>query len=226
MSSDPHRDGPVRRFGKPLEQASGAVILLHGRGGSAEDILSLAREFSLPQLVFLAPQAAGNSWYPNSFLAPIAQNEPWLTSALHKVETTVQMVNEAGISSERIVICGFSQGACLATEFVARHPKRYSGLIAFTGGLIGPPGADLTHKGDLAGMPAFFGSGDPDPHVPWQRVEQSARIFAEMGAAVTARRYANRSHTISGEEIDLAKNLIRDAFGTNAGDSDARVALP
>jgi len=225
MSSDPHRDSPVRQFGKPLREASGAVILLHGRGGSAEDILSLAREFSLPQLVFLAPQAAGNSWYPNSFLAPIAQNEPWLTSALHKVETTVQMVNEAGISSERIVIGGFSQGACLATEFVARHPKRYSGLIAFTGGLIGPLDADLTHTGDLAGTPAFFGSGDPDPHVPWQRVEQSGQILAEMGAAVTVRRYANRAHTISGEEIDFAKNLIRDAFGTNTGDSNVRVAL-
>lgn len=225
MSSDPHRDSPIRRFGKPLEQASGAVILLHGRGGSAEDILSLASEFYLPELVFLAPQAAGNSWYPNSFLAPIAQNEPWLTSALRKVETTLEMVNEAGISSERIVICGFSQGACVATEFVARNPKRYSALIAFTGGLIGPPGADLTHKGDLASTPALFGSGDPDPHVPWQRVEQSARILAEMGAAVTARRYANRAHTISGEEIDLAKKLIRDAFGTNAGEANARAAL-
>jgi phospholipase/carboxylesterase len=216
MNSHPHRDSPVRRLGKPLAEASAAVILLHGRGGSAEDILSLAREFSLPQLVFLAPQAAGNSWYPNSFLAPIAQNEPWLTSALHKVETTVQMANEAGIPSERIVIGGFSQGACLATEFVARHPKRYAGLIAFTGGLIGPPAADLTHPGDLARTPAFFGSGDPDPHVPWQRVEQSARILAEMGAAVIARRYANRAHTISSEEIELAKNLIRDAVGQDA----------
>jgi phospholipase/carboxylesterase len=225
MNSDPHGDGPIRRFGKPLKEASGAVILLHGRGGSAEDILSLANEFYLPQLVFLAPQAAGNSWYPNSFLAPVAQNEPWLTSSLRKVETTLKMVNEAGISSERIVIGGFSQGACLATEFVARRPERYAGLIAFTGGLIGPLGADLMHTGDLAGTPAFFGSGDPDPHVPWQRVQESAQILAEMGAAVTARRYANRAHAISGEEIDFAKRLIRDAFGTNAGNSEVRAAL-
>src|ERR1700722_3207482 len=133
-------------------------------------------------------------------------------SALHKVETTVQMVNEAGIPSERIVIGGFSQGACLATEFVAKHPKRYSGLIAFTGGLIGPPGADLTHTGDLAGTPAFLGSGNPDPHVPWQRVEQSARILTEMGAAVPSRRYENLPHTISPEEIDSAKMLIREAY--------------
>jgi phospholipase/carboxylesterase len=225
MNSDPHRDGPVRQFGRPLANASGAVILLHGRGGSAEDILTLANDLYLPQLIYLAPQAAGNSWYPNSFLAPIAQNEPWLTSALHKVETTVQMANDAGISADRIVIGGFSQGACLATEFAASHPRRYAGLIAFSGGLIGPPGADLTREGDLVGTPALFSSGDPDAHVPWQRVEQSARIFARMGAVVTSRRYANRPHAISGEEIDLAKGLLHDAYGPNVRHSDARVAL-
>lgn len=225
MSGDPHRDGAIRQFGKPLAKASGAVILLHGRGGSAEDILTLANDLYLPQLVYLAPQAAGNSWYPNSFLAPVAQNEPWLTSALRKVEATLQMANDAGISSDRIVIGGFSQGACLATEFVASHARRYAGLIAFTGGLIGPPGPDLTHEGDLAGTPALFCSGDPDAHVPWQRVEQSARIFAEMGAKVTTRRYANRPHTISIAEIDLAKRLIDSAYGANATDPDVRVAL-
>jgi len=212
MSIDPHRDGPVRQFGEPLADATGAVILLHGRGGSAEDILSLATDLYLPQIAYLAPQAAGNSWYPYSFLAPLTQNEPWLTSALRKVAATVQMANDAGISTERIVIGGFSQGACLATEFVASHPRRYGGLIAFTGGLIGPPGADLTHTGDLEGTPAFFGSGDPDPHVPWQRVEESARIVAGMGGAVTTRRYENRPHTISAEEIDFAKRLVHDAF--------------
>jgi predicted esterase len=185
------------------------VILLHGRGGSAEDILSLANDFNLPSLAYLAPQAAGNSWYPNSFLAPIAQNEPWLSSALRKVQTIIEMVNAQGISTDRIVVGGFSQGACLSTEFVATHPQRYAGLIAFTGGLIGPPGADLTHAGNLAGTPAFLGSGDPDPHVPWQRVEQSARILTEMGAAVTIRRYRNRPHTISAEEIDLARTFLK-----------------
>jgi predicted esterase len=135
------------------------------------------------------------------------------------------MANDAGISADRIVLAGFSQGACLATEFVARHPRRYAGLIAFTGGLIGPPGADLTHTGDLAGTPAFFGSGDPDPHVPWQRVEQSRRILAGMGAAVTSQRYPNRPHTISVEEIDIARNLILDAYGRNAKNLGARVAI-
>jgi len=199
----------IRQFGKPLNDAQAALILLHGRGGSAEDILSLAKDLYFPQVVYLAPQAPGNSWYPNSFLAPRAQNEPWLTEALRTVETTVQMANDAGIASDQIVIGGFSQGA---TEFVATHPRRYAGLIAFTGGLIGPPGADLSHAGDLAGSPAFFGSGDPDPHVPWQRVEQSAQILAAMGAAVTIRRYPNRAHTISAEEIDFANRLLRDAF--------------
>jgi predicted esterase len=225
MNNDPHKDTPVRRFGKSPGEAAGAVILLHGRGGSADDILSLARELYLPELAYLAPQAAGNSWYPNSFLAPVAQNEPWLASALRKVKTTLQIAIDAAISADRIVIAGFSQGACLATEFVAGNPRRYAGLIAFTGGLIGPPDADLAHKGDLAGTPAFLGSGDPDPHVPWQRVEQSARILAGMGAAVTSRRYTNRPHTISSEEIDIAKNLINDAYGKKAGHSGARAAI-
>lgn len=225
MNSDPHRGGPVRQFGMPLANASGAVILLHGRGGSAEDMLTLASDLFLPQLTYLAPQAVGNCWYPNSFLAPVALNEPWLASALRKVETTLQMANDAGISADRIVIGGFSQGACLATEFVASRPRRYGGLIAFSGGLIGPPGADLAHEGDLAGTPAFFSAGDPDPHVPWQRVEQSSRIFAEMGAAVTFRRYANRLHTISNEEIDLARRLLHDAYRVKIVHSDARTGL-
>lgn len=224
MNNDPHKDSPVRRFGKALPEASGAVILLHGRGASADDILLLAHDLYLPELAYLAPEAAGNSWYPNSFLAPVAQNEPWLASALRKVETTLQMANDAGISTDRIIVAGFSQGACLATEFVARHPQRYAGLLAFTGGLIGPPGADLAHTGDLAGTPVFFGSGDPDPHVPWQRVEKSASVFAEMGAAVTSRRYANRLHTISRDEIDVAQRLIREAYGTSSRDVAARVA--
>jgi phospholipase/carboxylesterase len=216
MRSDPHEGGSVRQFGSTLEDAAGAVILLHGRGGSAEDILSLANDFHLPQLVYLAPQAAGNSWYPNSFLAPLAQNEPWLTSALRKVDATVKMANDAGITSERIIIGGFSQGACLACEFVASRPRRYGGLIAFTGGLIGPLGSQLTHQGDLAGTPAFFGSSDPDPHVPWQRVAESARILTGMGGVVTIKRYENRPHSIFPEEIACAKQLLLEAFSASS----------
>jgi predicted esterase len=166
----------------------------------------------LPKLAYLAPQATNNTWYPYSFLAPIEQNEPWLTSALAKVEATVQAAKDAGVPADKIVLCGFSQGACLATEFVARHPQRYGGLIALTGGLIGPEGAELTHTGDLAGTPVFFGSGDPDPHVPWSRVKESARILTEMGASVTARRYEGRPHTITREELEFARRLLEDVF--------------
>jgi predicted esterase len=202
----------VLQFGEALEESVGAVILLHGRGGSAEDILGLAAAMFHPKVAYLAPQAAGHSWYPNSFLAPIAQNEPWLTSALGKVAATVQLAIDAGVATDRIVVCGFSQGACLSTEFVARHPARYAGLIAFTGGLIGPPGADLTHPGDLQRMPALFCSGDPDPHVPWARVEETAGILKERNASVTIRRYPGRAHTISSEEIELGRQLIQEAF--------------
>jgi phospholipase/carboxylesterase len=206
----------LRHFGKPLKEAAGAVILLHGRGGSAADILTLAVDLYLPQLAYLAPQAPGNTWYPNSFLAPIAQNEPWLSASLDTVAACVKTAEDAGITADRIVIGGFSQGACLSSEFVARNPRRYAGLLAFTGGLIGPPGADLSHEGDLQGTPALFATGDPDPHVPFQRVKESAEILAKMGATVTTKRYPNRPHTVSAEEIGLAKRLIEGAFSTLA----------
>jgi phospholipase/carboxylesterase len=212
MTNDPHRDAPVFHRGTALNEARGAVILLHGRGGSAEDILSLADTLYLPKLAYLAPEAAGNTWYPYSFLSPIEENEPWLSSALLKVKATVQAAIDAGVPAERIAIGGFSQGACLTTEFVARNPRRYAGVLAFTGGLVGPPDADMTHAGDLAGTPAFFGSGDPDPHVPWKRVQQSADVLRAMGAEVTARRYPGRPHTITAEELDFAKRLIDEAF--------------
>jgi phospholipase/carboxylesterase len=180
MVSDPHRDQPILTLGAGLAQATAAVILLHGRGASAEDILGLASE----------------------------KNEPWLSSALAKVGAIVQQAVAAGLSHDRIFVCGFSQGACLSSEFVARNPARYGGLIAFTGGLIGPPDADLHHKGDLAGMPALFSSGDPDPHVPWSRVLESAEQFTAMGAEVKTQRYPGRPHTVLPQEIKSARDLI------------------
>ena len=212
MTLDPHQYGTVHTFGAAPEVALGVVILLHGRGGSAEDILSLAREFELPQLAYFAPQAAGHSWYPNSFMATVASNQPWLCSALNKVESIVQMAQDAGIAADRVAVGGFSQGACLATEFVASHPKRYAALFALTGGLVGPPGSDLAHQGSLAGTPAFFGSGDPDPHVPWQRVRDSAQVLESMGAIVNVKRYPGRGHTVSSEELAITRELLRDAF--------------
>jgi phospholipase/carboxylesterase len=185
-----------------------AIILLHGRGGSAEDILGLREEFGVADALYLAPEAPGNTWYPYSFLAPIERNEPLLTRSLAKVGETVDTALQQGIARENIVIAGFSQGACLASEFVARNAVRYGGLIAFTGGLIGPPGTAFRYPGSLAGTPAFFGAGDPDPHVPWQRVQESADVLTKMGAEVTLKRYPGMPHTISREEIEEARALI------------------
>jgi phospholipase/carboxylesterase len=212
MTSDPHREQPVLTSGRKLSEAAGAVILIHGRGASAEDILGLGREFDHPELAYLAPEAAGNTWYPYSFLAPIQDNEPWLTSALHKVGKMVEDVVNAGIAREKIVIGGFSQGACLASEFVARSAGRFGGLIAFSGGLIGPPGSEFRYAGKLDGTPALFGSGDADAHVPWHRVEESASILAAMGADVLLKRYRGMPHSINGPEIEEARRLLAKVF--------------
>jgi phospholipase/carboxylesterase len=216
MSMDPHGNGAVLYAGAPLSGVALAVVLLHGRGGSAEDILGLASPFNLADVAYIAPQAAGHTWYPQSFLAPRQDNEPYLSSALAKVEAILRSIEQAGVQRNRIVIAGFSQGACLSTEFVASHPARYGGLIAFTGGLIGAPGT--LHFGDepdaksaLAGTPALFCSGDPDQHVPWKRVEESASILSAMGAVVTTRRYPGRPHTISAEELALGRSFLETA---------------
>ena len=216
MTSDPHGNQPVLAAGRKLAGAAGAVILVHGRGASAEDILDLGREFDHAELAYLAPQAAGNSWYPYSFLAPIEQNEPWLRSALNKLGKVVEDISNAGIGREKIVIAGFSQGACLASEFVARNPTRYGGLIAFSGGLIGPPGTEFHYAGKLGGTPAFFGGGDPDAHVPWQRVQESASVLSALGAEVLLRRYPRMGHTINREELDEARSLLVKAFSPAA----------
>ena len=208
MVSDPHRDEPVLTLGAKLAEATSAVILLHGRGASAEDILGLATGMYDERFAYLAPQAAGNAWYPYSFMAPIEKNEPWLSSALAKVATIVQQAEAAGVSRDRIFVCGFSQGGCLSSEFVARNPARYGGLIAFTGGLIGPPDANLHHDGNLERMPALFSSGDPDPHVPWSRVLESAEQLTAMGADVKTQRYPGRPHTVLPQEIKSARELI------------------
>jgi phospholipase/carboxylesterase len=215
VSSDPHGSGRVPNAGSAVSEASLAVVLLHGRGGSAEDILGLASAFDLPGIAYFAPQAAGHTWYPLSFMAPREANEPYLRSALAKVDAVVRSIEQAGLERNRIVVAGFSQGACLATEFVARHAARYGGLIAFTGGLIGAPGTlrsgpnHVTGAGaELAGTPALLSSGDPDPHVPWQRVEESAAILRAMGAAVTTKRYPGRTHTVTPAELDDARSLL------------------
>jgi glyoxalase family protein len=210
----PHVNGELYRAGAQLEHAKGVVILLHGRGGAARDILTLSRALAPANIpiAFLAPQAAGFAWYPNSFLADRELNQPELNAALARVQAAIDLALAAGIHLDRIVLAGFSQGACLASEFVATHPGRYAGLIAWTGGLIGPPGYDLAHDGDLAGTPALFASSDPDAWVPWPRVEESAKIFTSMGAQVTLRRFSGKPHSVSGEEIELGRKLIEQAF--------------
>jgi len=208
MKADPHGGQRVLTAGRKLAEAAGAVVLLHGRGASAEDILGLGRELGNEDLAFFAPQAAEHSWYPYSFLAPIQQNEPWLTSALNRLRSIIDDISNAGMERAKIVIAGFSQGACLATEFVARNPARYGGLLAFSGGLIGPPGTEFRYAGKLDGTPAFFGGVDPDAHVPWQRVQESAAVLAALGAEVIVKRYPRMPHAINQAELEQARNLI------------------
>ena len=211
MTNDPHGNSPVLHGGAPLSEAALAVVTLHGRGGSAREILNLGVAFDLARVAYLAPQAADHTWYPLSFMEPRSANEPYLSSALEKVAATVQSLTEAGFRSEQIVIAGFSQGACLATEFVTTHPARYGGLIAFTGGLIGAAGELVparSRTAGLEGMPALLASGDPDPHVPWTRVQESADTLRAMGADVLQKRYPGRPHTVTQDEIDLARELL------------------
>jgi len=198
----------VRTAGQSLATATNVLIMLHGRGGSAADILSLASALRVADFALLAPQAPQNSWYPNSFLAPLAQNEPWLSSALRTLHELVASLESQGIKKENIYFLGFSQGACLTLEFVARTATRYGGVVAFTGGLIGDKIYPERYAGDFGGTPVFIGTSDPDFHVPVERVRASTVLLTGLGAHVTERVYPNLGHTISPEEIALANSLI------------------
>jgi phospholipase/carboxylesterase len=171
--------------GTPLANAKGALVLLHGRGGTAQNIISLAGEFNLTDMAIIAPQATNNSWYPYSFMSPVADNQPALDSALTVIGEAVNDIVAAGIAPANIYFAGFSQGACLTLEYVARSAQQYGGAIAFTGGLIGRELETANYKGDFAGTPILISTGDPDPHVPVTRVEESATILKDLGANVT-----------------------------------------
>lgn len=199
---------PFLTAGQPLTTAAKVLILLHGRGGSAADILSLAPHLHVRDFALLAPPASQNTWYPNSFLAPPTQNEPWLTAALAAVARAVAAAEAAGINPANIYFLGFSQGACLTLEFVARHATRYGGVVAFTGGLIGDQLNPQHYAGDFAGTPIFIGSSDPDPHVPAARVRASTALLTRLGAQVTETIYPHMGHTISQQEIEAANTLI------------------
>jgi len=194
--------------GQPLDRASAAMVLIHGRGGTAEGILSLGAELPHPGFAFLAPQALGNSWYPLSFLAPIERNEPGLSSALSAVSAVLDRLAEAGIDHQQTILLGFSQGACLALEFAARNARRYGGVVGLSGGLIGPDGTPRDYPGSFAGTPIFLGCSDRDPHIPKERVIGSADVFQRLGAKVSARLYPNLGHTINQEELDITRRIM------------------
>jgi phospholipase/carboxylesterase len=185
-----------------------ALIMLHGRGGSAEDILSLAGDLQVKDYLLAAPQATNNSWYPNSFLAPPADNEPWLSSALDLVDKIVYGIVKQGIEKVNIYFLGFSQGACLCLEYVTRHAAGYGGIVAFTGGLIGDKINTDNYKGNFDDTPVFIGTSNPDFHVPVERVHATGKILRNMGADLTEKIYDNMGHTINSDEIKQVNTLI------------------
>jgi predicted esterase len=204
----PHVGQSILTAGPPPESAACTLVLVHGRGASAESILALAEALRIEGLAALAPQAAGQSWYPNSFLAPLSANQPYLDSALRRLESIVAGLLKRGVPGERIALLGFSQGACLTLEFTARHPRRYGAVMGLTGGLIGPPGTPRDYPGSLDGTSVFLGTSDPDPHVPFERVRETAAVLARMGAGVELRRYPGMPHTISEDELDACRALL------------------
>jgi predicted esterase len=206
--SHPHAGQPVAHAGVPLKEARLAAILLHGRGASVADILGLAREFSARDIAYIAPQAAGQTWYPHSFLAPAEKNEPWLASSLRVISDVIEEVGRQGIAADRVALMGFSQGACLALEFAARNARRYAVIAAFSGGLIGPPGTRRDYIGSLDGTPLFLGCSDADPHIPLERVHETASVFRRIGAVVDERIYPRMAHTVIADEIRAVDALL------------------
>jgi predicted esterase len=204
----PHQGGPVVTLGAALDEALGAVILLHGRGATAENILGLTQHFARPELAYLAPQATGNTWYPYSFLAPLEENEPGLSSALRVIGSLVADLAMQGIPAERVVLLGFSQGACLALEFAARNARRYGGVIGLSGGLIGPPGTPRDYNGSLDATPVLLGCGDMDSHIPLERVVETADVLRRLRGNVTQRTYHGMGHGIHEDELLFVKQLL------------------
>lgn len=198
----------VRTSGANLHVAKKALILLHGRGAPAEDILGLATHLDVKDFALFAPQATNYTWYPYSFLVPPPQNEPWLSSALSVVGEVVDEIKKSGIAEKNIFFGGFSQGACLTLEFVTRHARRWGGVVAFTGGLIGDKIHPENYEGDFGGTPVFIGTSDPDPHIPVQRVHETVKIMKAMNASVQEKIYPNMGHTINPEEIGLANRWV------------------
>ena len=204
----PHAGQPVLRAGSDLSAARVAVIMVHGRGAGPANILDLERHIGHPAAAFMAPAASGGTWYPKSFLSPIEENEPGITSGIAVVHGLIEESIRAGVPAERIVLLGFSQGACLTSTAAQRRPHRYGGVVVFSGGLIGPPGTAWSEQGDFESTPVFFGCSDVDAHVPESRVRESAAVFRRMGAVVTARIYPGMGHLVNDDELAFARDLI------------------
>ena len=195
----------LRRAGAPPARAKGIVLLIHGRGASAESMLPLADAVAMPDLCYLAPQAEGHTWYPQSFMAPTAANEPYLSRALERIATIIADILAAGIDVEKLAVIGFSQGACLTSETVLRNPRAYGFVGILSGGAIGPPGTPRDYQGSLAGARVFLGCSDHDAHIPLARVKETTAVFTRMGAEVTERIYPGSAHGINDDEITFLR---------------------
>lgn len=210
-----HDGEPLSISGRPLGEGPAVVIMIHGRNAGPTNILELAPLLRHPEFTYLAPSAAGRTWYPHSFLAPIQENEPGISSGIAVVHRLIDQAEAHGLTSDRIVLLGFSQGGCLAATAAHRRPTRYGGVVIYSGGLIGPPGTTWETAGSFEGTPVFLGCGDPDAHVPAERVHESAAVFAQMEAQVTARIYPDMGHTVSEDELAFTRQLLREvARGT------------
>jgi predicted esterase len=206
--TDPHAGLPVLRHGPAVAAARAAVVMSHGRGGAPSDMIELAQILNLGDVAFLAPTAEGGSWYPLSFLAPLEQNEPRLSSALGALSTLMAAIERDGVPAGRIALIGFSQGACLSLEFAARNARRYGAVIGLSGGLIGPPGTPRDYTGALENTPVFLGCSDVDPHIPLGRVHESADVFRSLGAVVDERIYPGMGHMINRDEYDAVRAVL------------------
>jgi predicted esterase len=211
----------VLTAGRDLDDAGAAAIVIHGRGGSAEGMLELARAIGVGEMAWLAPQAEGGAWYPHSFMAAIESNEPWLSASLAVVDRLLAECGAAGLPPERVALVGFSQGACLSAEYAARNARRYGALVLLSGGLIGPPGTPREYPGSLSGTPALLGCSDVDPHIPVERVRETSRVLSAMGAEVDERIYPGLAHTVVDDEILAARRILEripaEAPGTERG---------
>lgn len=208
MSLGPHDDQPVLFAGAPLEEARAGAIFVHGRGADARDILGLAAEVDPGDVAYAAPDAAGHTWYPFSFLSPIEQNEPGISSGLRVIHALVARFESAGLAPDKILLLGFSQGACLALEYAARHARRFGGIAGLSGGLIGPPGTARDYAGSFAGTPVFLGCSDIDPHIPKERVIETSQVMERMGAGVTVRLYARMAHEVNIDELSIVREML------------------